>query len=399
MLNNIPPNESFQHDLKLISAEHAVRHNALAFLCSALSPVRTAAQLPNDVELTTCQWEQVFALACGGLVAPLLYARIQQKELNAYCPTDFVEALQVIHAANQKRNAAYRQILREAIKALNDAGIIPVLLKGAHALAGLMPDHKERIISDIDLLILDDKVSNAKAVLLAAGFFQAMKEHSWVDDSDDINHHHIAPLYHPTLNGYVELHRHPNYSPYYPNLLAECFVPDKLLHGKLDDAVFYYQHTWQRLIYNQIHHYHACFKHEKLDIRHLAEQSALLMELDPTVELTYPIQAVFGKQAVQAQFQFELLQRLFGQAIPYAQIPLNEKQQQQLNQVIAVLLMNSTSVAKSRWRVIWSMLIYGFKQLGNRQWLRRRIFNVDWYRARPQVVRSIIARNIPLNFK
>jgi len=183
---------------------------------------------------------------------------------------------------------------------------------------------------------------------------------------------------------------------HHPRLLDECFVPNQLLHSEQEGAIFYYQHEWQRLLYNQIHHYHACFKGGKLDIRHLAEQSSLLVRINQAVDLESKITDVFGGQAIQAYFQFALLQRLFGQPSPFANMPLSRIQQQKLDDTIALLLGNPVAKVRHERSVIWAMFTYIFRQLGNRHWLKQRVFNLDWYRARPAVLRYVITKKITL---
>lgn len=384
----------FQPILRSIKSPHEGLHNHLAFVFSALSLARTQLHVKESVDLAACCWENIFAIASNGLVAPLLYRRIRQKQLEAYCPSDFVEALQVIHQANANRNAVQREILLQVLRVLNREGITPVLLKGAHALMGLMPDHQERIISDIDLLILDEQVLKAKAILLAAGFFQKDADH---EADANVNHHHLAPLYHPSLNGYVELHRFPHYAPHYPQLIPECFVPDKLLYGAHDEARFYYQHPWQLLLYNQIHHYHSCLNSFRLDMRHMAEQAALVSDLNTSVDLEAKVLAVFGKRKAHAQLQFLLLQELFEQPLPVPLQASTPPMRKQVRDVLAKLLANPAAIAKQRRIVVWSMFTYMLKQLGNKHWLKQRLFNLAWYQSRADVIRGVLRSGTKLD--
>lgn len=373
----------FQPILRSIESPYDGFHNHLAFVFSALSPVRTAQHLKEDVNLAACRWEQVFAIASSGLVAPLLYSRIRQKQLEAYCPSDFVDALQVIHQANVERNAIHREILVQAIHALNRAGMTPVLLKGAHALMGLMPDHQERILSDIDLLILDGQVLKAKEVLLEAGFFQTGGNHAEADTDLD---HHLSPLYHSSLNGYVELHRFPHYAQLYPQLIEACFSADKLLQQEHAGGYFYHQSPWQLLLYNQIHHYHACCDSSLLDMRHLAEQAALVFSLGASVDLAAKVLAVFDKQAAHAQLQFLLLHELFGQSLPARLQISTQRMQSQIKQILAKMLANPAAIAKQRRTAIWAMFTYLLKQISNKNWIKQRLFNLAWYQSRPEFI-------------
>lgn len=357
------------------------------FLLGTLSPAVTAQQVQEQTDLATLHWETLFAWADSLLIAPLLYARLQQKGMTTDCPADFIAALHAMHDANQARNRQHRAILLDALHHLNQAGIVPVLIKGAHALLGLLPDANERIISDIDILIPDGKVLEAKAALMAAGFYPQNSRHE-IDDAIQ-HHHHISPLFHPARTGYVELHHSLYAAELYPELIPCCFQPNVLLQGKYEGATFYYQQPWQLLLYNQIHHYHAALDRLMLDVRHLVEQAALLQKVPDAQQLRDATVRVWGKHLAHADRQYRLIEELLHYPVPF---PLQDTPQTQRHNrlILSCLMGNKQALQQRRILASWAMLTYLGQQICDPDWLRQRIFNWEWYRSRPALFRKYL---------
>jgi len=361
--------------------------NNLAFLFSALSPVRTSEQLFNDADIEACDWTHVFSLASNGLVAPLLFARLQQKQLTQHCPEDFVIALEAFHEANCKRNDRHREILFETIALLNQVDITPTLLKGAHALVGKMPDYNERVIGDIDLLIPIEQVKTAHTTLRKAGFYHdELAFNKKEDRNHDPSEHQLEELFHSSGSGYVELHRFPNYSEQYPSLIKTCFQPDNMLETEEERCRFYYNHPWQLLLYNQVHHYHsAILRWKRLDIRHLSEQSSLIKEINNPDFLQQQVKTVFQNKASASHMQFALLATLFGQDLPKNVLMMDSKHHRYYRETLSTLQGSLFPVYKENALSFAKQIT----QLAKPSKLRKRIFNLSWYRSRPKAFRKM----------
>lgn len=358
-------------------------------LLAVLSPSSNATTIPIP-DTANFQWERLFSLADRHLVAPLLYARLQQKGLAEHCPADFLQALAAIHTGNQERNAQHRQILLDAIAELNQAGITPTLLKGAHALCGLLPNHQERIISDIDLLVPPERVLEAKHILMTAGFYPENPQH--LLDDTNCKSHHISPLFHPTLHGYVELHRRPNYSQCYPELVSLCFEPKTLNVGTIGNSTFYYQQPWQLLLYNQVHHYHSAIDLIQLDLRHLAEQAALLQYITDSKQLRTATTQVWENNPARADMQYYWLANLMNVALPF-KISINRSIEKRAKLILDCVQGNSKAL-KTKSRIAkWAMLTYIVRNMLDATWLKQRIFNWQWYRSRPALLRNYLRSN------
>lgn len=118
-------------------------------------------------------WSSVIALANHSLLTPALFSSLAQAGQIERLPHDVAEFLRFIHALNQERNLRLREQLAEAVAALNGAGIVPLLLKGAVLLFVSPADRvPSRITSDLDLSVDQPDLPTARACLEALGYMQ-----------------------------------------------------------------------------------------------------------------------------------------------------------------------------------------------------------------------------------
>lgn len=381
--------QGFHAELRKIKAGHPDLHNAYAFLFSALSLARSGNDLWNDADMERCNLSMVFQLATSGLVAPLLFRRLQQKEATSMLPEDFIAALSAFYEANCERNQHHRMVLLEAGSVLNQQGIVPILLKGSHALVGQMPDADARIISDIDLLVPHPKTQQAHQTLLQAEFFHDEKYLGMNDDP--ALHHHLAPLYHHSGNGYIELHRFPNATRYQPALIGDCFSPKNLKPIEVDGVFFLTNTTIQLLIYNQIHHYYSALAMGKYDIRHLTEQMVLchlLKENDSLKKMQIYINSIAPNFIRASQLQLDLIRLLFNEDIS---VIYHDKQiNKHLRSTLNLILKNSDEIRKQKIIAIASLFIYAGTKVFDPIWLKTRILNIKWYNTLLQKIRHTI---------
>ena len=98
---------------------------------------------------------------------------------------------------------AIREAIAELFTAFERRGIMPILLKGM-ALAGerYSPPHT-RPMRDIDLLVADDRISEARTAAGEAGFTE---DPTGPPRESYAGHHHGPPLFHPSSNVCLEIH-------------------------------------------------------------------------------------------------------------------------------------------------------------------------------------------------
>ena len=157
-----------------------------------------AGELPPRVD-----WMSVLALANHTLVTPQLYSAALCSGTADRMPAEVLGFLHEVWTRNRERNERLFAQLREAVAALNSAGIEPMLLKGAAYWATLgRPAEHDRILTDLDLLVRPDEAEAAVGALEAAGFV-TLKRH------DDPEAHVAAELGRPGDVGMIDLHRRP----------------------------------------------------------------------------------------------------------------------------------------------------------------------------------------------
>jgi hypothetical protein len=144
-------------------------------------------------------WKAIIALANHTLTTPSLIACV--RAYRAVLPEDVVAYVEEIHGRNAIRNERLHTQLKEAVLALNSAGITPLLIKGAAMLATNPPSARaHRLMSDLDLVIRPDEIDIAKKGLAVIGYS--------VDyESDGRQTKWYADLKRPCDVGMIDLHR------------------------------------------------------------------------------------------------------------------------------------------------------------------------------------------------
>jgi len=151
--------------------------------------------VPPDLE-----WEQIVSAASHHLVTPTLGWCWRDAD---WVPPEIRDYFTAALELNRARNGTLRQGLELAVRALNAAGMTPVLLKGAAILSEpLYPDDGIRFMGDLDLLVPESALEPAARALAAVGF-----ESEWAPPLPLGKHHHLPGLEHRQFGAGVELHR------------------------------------------------------------------------------------------------------------------------------------------------------------------------------------------------
>lgn len=97
-------------------------------------------------------------------LAGLLWSRLtpRQREL---LPSSAREALADTHLGLTLRGEALRRLLERYVTRLDECGIPVLLLKGAALMQTIYMDPAERVMRDIDLLVPDEKLERARAIV------------------------------------------------------------------------------------------------------------------------------------------------------------------------------------------------------------------------------------------
>ncbi|MDF1587172.1 nucleotidyltransferase family protein [Marinimicrococcus flavescens] len=148
-------------------------------------------------------WHEMITLAGDHLVLPAMAARLLEPDLARSLPPDIAGLAEAVVLLAAERDRAARAQLEELVAALNAAGIVPLLLKGAAYMAeGLHEASAPRLASDLDLLIGPDRIDEAAACLRRIGY-------GALEPGDGAGHHHLPALLRDGAPLAVELHRAP----------------------------------------------------------------------------------------------------------------------------------------------------------------------------------------------
>ena len=128
----------------------ALHSSTLVSLCQCLG-----GKAPSNLD-----WLAVLELANNTLTTPFLIDLVDQPDQSV--PQDVRAFVREIYRRNAIRNELLRAQLEEAVAALNERDVIPVLLKGAAILATAVPERRAtRIMADLDILVDPDQVETA----------------------------------------------------------------------------------------------------------------------------------------------------------------------------------------------------------------------------------------------
>lgn len=145
-------------------------------------------------------WPRIVSASSHHLVTPTIAWRLRGRPEVPVRAADYFDA---VLALNRARNRQLADALALAVGRLNDAGVRPVLLKGASMLARpLYPDPAMRFCGDIDLLVPEEQLADASIALHRAGFVAAAP-------ATDAGHHHLPIQIHGERGVGIELHRYP----------------------------------------------------------------------------------------------------------------------------------------------------------------------------------------------
>jgi hypothetical protein len=147
---------------------------------------------------------ELVGLANSCFVTAALWKALRERGLASRLSDAVCDYLSSFYELNAERNNAVLDQLAECIGALNRRGISPMPLKGtAHLLSGMYADPAERFLSDIDLLIPANRITEASIALAEIGFIEAQS------DFDYSRHHHLPVLVRTLDDAAVELHSAP----------------------------------------------------------------------------------------------------------------------------------------------------------------------------------------------
>ena len=162
------------------------RLRALFLLAEALQPQAGGNDAAQRRRSRKLDWSALLALANAHLVTPALYVSLRDAGRLGDLPDEVRDYLAFLHAENTTRNLCLRAQAVELARALNGAGIRPMLLKGALALfPGYVQDAGLRMMRDLDFQVPKEQAEAALRVLQQLGYEAIARypdgHHAWGD--------------------------------------------------------------------------------------------------------------------------------------------------------------------------------------------------------------------------
>jgi len=179
---------------------------ALLDLSKLISPTENDKEaLKTIVVSPETPWEEIIDFANRHLLIPTLYSMMEKKDLLGLLDDDLIaEYLETVYGFNRARNESILLQLQDICDLFAKIDVTPVLLKGAAALSEkYYPSIGARVMSDIDILVPEDKIKECIALLESEAGYKAVDE-----DAPLWQSHQYRRIYSENGAAALELHYH-----------------------------------------------------------------------------------------------------------------------------------------------------------------------------------------------
>jgi Uncharacterised nucleotidyltransferase len=194
-------------------------------------------------------------------------------------PADLRGYLDAVLRLNGKRNERICNALEPVIGAMNAIDVEPTLLKGvAHLIEGLYPSAATRLLSDVDILIPEERAPDVVTAMERIGF---------ASDPDYAGtHKHLPPMRHTETNISIELHTRLVHWPDTDPILADSWVreqsrvvPFRGLRVKVPAPTIQVAHN---VMHDQLAH--DRYQCNQLELRQLLDLALLRARYEPEID-------------------------------------------------------------------------------------------------------------------
>ncbi|HLT76487.1 MAG TPA: nucleotidyltransferase family protein [Ferrovibrio sp.] len=258
------------------------RRRALRHLTDALRPQAGGAEAAARRRSGEIDWVALLALANDHLVAPALHVSLRDAIRLGDLPEDVRAYLAFLHGENAVRNVCLRNQAIELARALNGAGIRPMLLKGGLALFADLPgtdwagDPGLRMMRDLDFQIPREQADAAFAVLQQLGYAAIAR---YPD-----GHHACGDFARAGDPGAVDLHFELIDAAY---LLPAAGLRQRASLLQVDGAEFLVPAPTDLLLHVLLHaqiHYTGQFYHGRIELRQLLDYALIARRFDAEID-------------------------------------------------------------------------------------------------------------------
>ena len=136
--------------------------------------------LPERSILDKLDFEKLIKLSSSHLLIPLIYFKINQKNIESYFPDDFIDFVKKIYEINFNRNEELISETKKLSELLKKNLINFKFLKGSFLInKNYYEDIGIRMIGDIDFLVNIKDMENVSKLLNSVGYFSRYKYKLW----------------------------------------------------------------------------------------------------------------------------------------------------------------------------------------------------------------------------
>lgn len=219
-------------------------------------------------------WLELAKTAGSAGLTCLLYGAIEKHERQTDLPLNLLARLRRTALQTQAANLVRLSGLSSALRALNQAGIPVIVLKGAALVNSVYPNAGLRPMADVDILVRLEHAEGAKKVLLDAGYC----ENNWPELRPGFAKEFLAEveLTSPLAGaGVLEIHWR-----LIGPLFASRFVDEEALWRRAEPAEFNGQPAFTLSPEDWLLHIaaHAGYKHRSYALRDIWDVDALLRQ-------------------------------------------------------------------------------------------------------------------------
>jgi hypothetical protein len=161
-------------------------------------------RIAQELSHSDLDWNYLTAAACAHGVAPLIYHNLHLSRVTRVLPPRAAETLRNSYYGNAARNSFLYGKLRNVLKVFRDKQIEFIVLKGAALAETVYPNRALRPMSDIDLLVKKEKLTEVETKLLDLGYI--LQDRAKGKEFYQERHYHWVFSKKPDID--IEIHWH-----------------------------------------------------------------------------------------------------------------------------------------------------------------------------------------------
>jgi len=197
---------SISQQSDLVASLKLTPEEKLLILCARLSLAHDQRDELTSLLLGPLDWDQVVYKSQWHSLTGLVFHHLHRLEQWSLVPPGAKEQLKAAYLANIARNLYFQEELRKALEGLHRLEIPVILLKGAALVKTVYGDIGLRPMADLDLLVPEEWLHDAQAVVRGLGYLPVGSPAE--QDDTEKNHRHMPGLMGVGKPVLFEIHRH-----------------------------------------------------------------------------------------------------------------------------------------------------------------------------------------------